>query len=59
VRAPTLPLVGGRDFVRAGHTADMQRLLPEAQLAVLPDTTHMTPTRRTPLMLPLLGGFFM
>ncbi|MFF0015597.1 alpha/beta fold hydrolase [Streptomyces sp. NPDC005374] len=58
LRAPTLLLVGDRDFVRVEHAAEMQRLIPEAQLAVLPATTHMALMRRTSLVLPLLGEFF-
>ncbi|MDH6553514.1 alpha/beta fold hydrolase [Streptomyces sp. SAI-041] len=58
LRAPTLLLVGDSDFVRAEHAAEMQRLIPDARLAVLPATTHMTLMHRTSLMLPLLGEFF-
>ncbi|MFF7131997.1 pimeloyl-ACP methyl ester carboxylesterase [Streptomyces sp. SAI-126] len=58
VRARTLLLVGDSDFVRVEHAADMQRLIPDAQLAVLPNTTHMALMHRTSLMLPLLGEFF-
>lgn len=57
LRAPTLLLVGDRDFVRVEHAAEMQRLIPEARLAVLPATTHMTLMRRTSLVLPLLAEF--
>ncbi|MGW7726853.1 alpha/beta fold hydrolase [Streptomyces canus] len=58
LRAPTLLLVGDRDFVRVEHAAEMQQLIPDAQLAVLPATTHMSLMRRTSLLLPLLGEFF-
>ena len=58
LRAPTLLLVGDSDFVRVEHAAEMHRLIPEAQLAVLPATTHMALMRRTSLLLPLLGEFF-
>ncbi|EDY58923.1 alpha/beta hydrolase [Streptomyces sviceus ATCC 29083] len=58
LRMPTLLLVGDRDFVRVEHAAEMQQLIPEAQLAVLPATTHMTLMQRTSLLLPLLGQFF-
>jgi hypothetical protein len=36
----------------------MQRLVPDAQLAALPATTHMALMQRMSLMLPLLGEFF-
>ncbi|RSN03906.1 alpha/beta hydrolase [Streptomyces sp. WAC 01325] len=57
VQAPTLLLIGDRDFVRVEHAAEMQRLIPGARLAVLPATNHMTLMRRTPLLLPLLNEF--
>jgi pimeloyl-ACP methyl ester carboxylesterase len=41
ITAPTLLIVGDQDFVRLGHAALMLDLLPDAQLAVLPGTTHM------------------
>jgi len=55
---PTLLVIGDRDFMRVEHAAEMQRLIPDAQLAVLPGTTHMAVMRRTNLLLPLLGEFF-
>jgi pimeloyl-ACP methyl ester carboxylesterase len=41
VRAPTLLLLGDLDIVRVEHAAQMQRLLGDAQLAVLPGTDHL------------------
>ncbi|MFE1835991.1 alpha/beta fold hydrolase [Streptomyces sviceus] len=58
LRMPTQLLIGDSDFVRVEHAAEMQQLIPEAQLAVLPATTHMTLMQRTSLLLPLLGEFF-
>jgi pimeloyl-ACP methyl ester carboxylesterase len=57
LRAPTLLVIGDTDFVRIGHAAQMRDLVPDAALAVLPDTTHMTLMRRTALLLPLLAEF--
>lgn len=57
LRVPTLLLVGDSDFVRVEHAAEMQQLIPGAQLAVLPATTHMALMQRTSLMMPLLGEF--
>jgi pimeloyl-ACP methyl ester carboxylesterase len=37
---PTLLIVGDSDIVRPEHTVEMFRLLPQAQLGVLPGTTH-------------------
>jgi pimeloyl-ACP methyl ester carboxylesterase len=42
VRAPVLLVIGDNDFTRIEHAAEMARLIPDAQLAVLPGTTHMT-----------------
>ncbi|MFF8571990.1 alpha/beta fold hydrolase [Streptomyces sp. NPDC015140] len=55
--APTLLVVGDRDFVRVEHAAEMRELIPDARLAVLPGTTHMTLMRRTALLVPLLEEF--
>ena len=41
IRAPTLLAIGDNDFTRIEHAAEMSRLIPGAQLAVLPGTTHM------------------
>ena len=35
----------------------MLALIPGSQLAVLPGTTHMEPTRRADLLLPMLATF--
>ncbi|WP_411149808.1 alpha/beta fold hydrolase [Streptomyces sp. A30] len=55
--APTLLVIGDTDFVRVEHAAEMQRLIPGARLAVLPDTTHMALMGRTSLLLPMLEEF--
>ncbi|WP_405730739.1 alpha/beta hydrolase [Streptomyces sp. NBC_00028] len=55
--SPVLLLIGDSDFVRVEHAAEMQSLIPDARLAVLPGTTHMTVLRRTPVVLPLLTEF--
>jgi pimeloyl-ACP methyl ester carboxylesterase len=57
ITAPTLIVQGDHDFVTVEHAALMLELIPGAQLAVLPGTTHMQATRRPDLLLPLLGGF--
>ncbi|WP_405875859.1 alpha/beta fold hydrolase [Streptomyces sp. NBC_00005] len=57
VQAPTLLVIGDTDFVRVEHAAEMQRLIPGAQLAVLPSTTHVDLMRRTSVLVPLLTEF--
>ncbi|MFI6463953.1 alpha/beta fold hydrolase [Streptomyces sp. NPDC050528] len=54
--APTLLVIGDTDFFRIEHLAEMHRLIPDAQLAVLPGTTHMEVMRRK-VLLPLLTEF--
>ncbi|MCW2647152.1 MAG: Hydrolase [Pseudonocardiales bacterium] len=55
--APVLLVLGDRDFTTIEHGALMQKLIPNSQLAVLPDTTHMQVTRRADLLLPMLARF--
>lgn len=57
VAAPVLLVLGDRDFTTIEHGGVMQKLIPGAQLAVLPDTTHMQVTRRADLLLPMLARF--
>ena len=61
ITAPTLLVLGDRDFTTVEHGALMQQLIPGSQLAVLPGTTHMQVTRRADLLLPMLvrgaGGY--
>jgi pimeloyl-ACP methyl ester carboxylesterase len=40
ITAPTLVVIGDRDFVRPQHAVDMHELIPGSQLAVLPDHLH-------------------
>jgi pimeloyl-ACP methyl ester carboxylesterase len=57
IGAPTLLVLGDRDFTTVEHGAVMLKLIPGSQLAVLPDTTHMQVTRRADLLLPILARF--
>ncbi|MDQ1698005.1 MAG: hypothetical protein QOJ03_3358 [Frankiaceae bacterium] len=57
ISSPILLVLGDRDFTTIEHGAVMQQLIPGAQLAVLPDTTHMQVTRRADLLLPMLDRF--
>jgi len=47
VEVPTLLVLGDRDVATVAHAAQMQRLLPDAQLAVLPGADHAEITRRS------------
>ncbi len=57
ITAPTLLVIGDRDFTTVEHAALMLELIPGSQLAVLPGTTHMQATRRPELLLPMLAAF--
>ncbi|MDT4847772.1 hypothetical protein FQZ97_818410 [compost metagenome] len=57
ITAPTLVVVGDADVIRPEHAVEMFRLLPHAQLAVLPGTDHMQVTARTAWLAPMIGGF--
>lgn len=54
IQAPTLLVVGDRDFMPAEHVAAMAARIPHAQLAVLPDTTHLTITQRVEWLAPMI-----
>ena len=68
IEAPTLVIVGDADSVRPTHAVKLFQLLgggvpgdfaglPNAQLAVLPGTTHFGVLVRTDLLLPILTAF--
>ena len=57
IHAPTLVMVGDRDIVLPEHAVRMFRLLPNARLAVLPGTDHMTIVSRSDWLVPMIGTF--
>jgi pimeloyl-ACP methyl ester carboxylesterase len=57
ITAPTLIVIGDRDFTTTGHAVVMHELIPGSQLAILPGTTHMQAPRRADLLLPMLTAF--
>jgi pimeloyl-ACP methyl ester carboxylesterase len=60
LRTPTLLIFGDRDFSPLSDIVELFGLLPNAQLAVLPGTTHIGVTQRPDevlaLITPFLGG---
>jgi pimeloyl-ACP methyl ester carboxylesterase len=60
LRAPTLLIFGDRDFTPLPDVVEMFELLPDAQLAVRPGTTHVGVMRRPgevlALIMPFLGA---
>jgi len=57
IDAPTLVMIGDHDIVRPEHAVLMFRLLPTAQLAVLPGTDHMTIVNRSEWLVPMVETF--
>ncbi|MCW3036260.1 MAG: mhpC [Actinobacteria bacterium] len=57
IGAPTLIMVGDTDFIRLEHAIEMFELIPNAQLAVLPGTTHMQVMCDADRLLSLVGPF--
>jgi pimeloyl-ACP methyl ester carboxylesterase len=57
ITASALVIVGDADVIRPEHAVEAFRLLPHAQLAVLPGTDHMQVTARTGWLVPMIGGF--
>ena len=57
INAPTLVMVGDADIVRPEHAVRMFRLLPRAQLAVLPGTDHMALVHRAEWQVSMVEAF--
>ncbi|HZC25710.1 MAG TPA: alpha/beta hydrolase [Actinopolymorphaceae bacterium] len=57
LQAPTLLIFGDRDFSPLPDVVEMFELLPNAQLAVLPGTTHVGVTRRPSEVFALITSF--
>jgi pimeloyl-ACP methyl ester carboxylesterase len=55
--APTLVVIGDTDIVRPEHAVELSRLLPHAQLAVLPGTDHMAIMTRTDWVVTMVEAF--
>lgn len=57
ITAPALLVMGDSDVVKVEHGAQIKRLLPHAQLAVLPATDHMAVTSRVAALVPMIEAF--
>jgi pimeloyl-ACP methyl ester carboxylesterase len=57
LQAPTLLIFGDRDFSPLPDALELFELLPDAQLAILPGTTHVGVTQRASELLPLITRF--
>lgn len=54
IRIPALLAIGDHDFTRIDHAAEMAKLIPGAQLAVLPGTTHLGMISRGAWLVPMI-----
>jgi len=57
IEAPTLLMVGDADVIRPEHAVEMFRLIPRAQLAILPGTDHMTFVKETTAQVHMIEAF--
>src|SRR5215207_6962002 len=57
IAAPTLLVIGDRDFVRLDHAAEMLDLFPDCRLAVLPATRHTEVMERAEVLRALVQPF--
>lgn len=57
MRAPALVLLGDDDLVSVEHAAQIQRALPDAELAVVPGASHALPMEKPELVNRLLLEF--
>ncbi|WP_168201386.1 alpha/beta fold hydrolase [Qingshengfaniella alkalisoli] len=56
ISAPALIAIGDNDFILPKHAVEMAETIPDAHLAVLPNTTHMTILEQ-PELLPIIKRF--
>lgn len=57
IKAPTLVMIGDGDIVRPEHAVEMFRLLPHAQLAVLPGSDHFAVVQRADWIISMTKAF--
>jgi pimeloyl-ACP methyl ester carboxylesterase len=68
INVPTLTMIGDSDIITPEHAVELFRLfgggvmgdmvgLPDAQLAILPGTTHLTIAHRPDLVVPIVTAF--
>lgn len=57
IQSPALIVCADSDVMRPEHAVEEYRLIPHAQLAVLPGTDHMSLTSRTEWLVPMIERF--
>ena len=57
IEAPVLVILGDRDVASPEHAVQMYHLIPNAQLAIVPDTDHMMIVKRSDWVVPMVKAF--
>ena len=57
IKAPVLIALGDRDFVRLEHVVQTLKLIPNAELAVIPDAGHFAPMSEQERVIPIIDHF--
>ena len=57
IQAPTLIALGDRDFVRLEHAVEIFNLIPNSELAVIPDAGHFTLSSEPEKVIPVVKHF--
>jgi pimeloyl-ACP methyl ester carboxylesterase len=57
IKAPILIVVGDHDFVRLEHVVETVKLIPNAELAVIPDASHFAPFSEPERVIPAVRYF--
>lgn len=52
-----LIVLGDHDFVRVEHAVETVRLIPNAELAVIPDASHFAPSSEPERVIPIVKYF--
>jgi pimeloyl-ACP methyl ester carboxylesterase len=57
IKSPILIVQGDRDFVRLEHSVDTVKLIPRAELAVIPDASHFALSSEQERVIPIIQHF--
>jgi pimeloyl-ACP methyl ester carboxylesterase len=57
IKAPILVVLGDRDFVRLEHAVETVKLMPNAELAVIPDASHFALFSEQERVIPIVKHF--
>jgi len=57
IKAPMLVIQGDHDFVRLEHSVETVRVIPHAELAVIPDASHFALSSEQERVIPIIKHF--